>query len=99
MTYVPLTDNQVLDETRILVRKNKVGWTIHAEERMAERGYERGQVKQCLLSGHFIEQPTIPNKGGDIQYKFKLHASVDGEDIDVVASLFPKTKVVVITVI
>lgn len=94
-----LTDNQVLDEVRILVRQSKVGWTKHAEVRMAERGYERGQVKQCLSVGYFVEQPHIPNKGGELQYKFTLEGSVDGEAIRIAASLIPERKVVVITVI
>ena len=94
-----LTNNQVLEGMRALVRQGKISWKKHAEKRMAERGYERGQVKQCLLSGHFVEPPVIPNKGGEIQYEFKIHANVDGMAIDVVASLVPETKVVVISVI
>lgn len=94
-----LTDSQVLNEMRALVCRGKIKWTVHAEERMAERGYDRGQVKQCLLSGHFIERPVIPNRAGDIQYKFTMQANVDSEAIHVVASLEPEKNVVVITVI
>lgn len=94
-----LTDNQVLNEVRVLVRKNKVVWTTHAEQRMAERGYERGQVKDCLLSGCFFERPYHPNRVGDLQYQFALDGNVDGEPIRVVASLIPEKKVVVISVI
>lgn len=65
---------------------------------MAERGYERDQVRQCLLSGHFIEQPYIPNTSGDIEYKFTIKANVDGMEIVVVASLVPDKKVAIITV-
>lgn len=94
-----LTDNQVMAEVRMLVRQSKIGWTKHAQERMAERGYERGQVKQCLSAGHFIEQPYIPNRGGELEYKFTLEGNVDGKTIRVAASLIPERKVVVITVI
>lgn len=94
-----LTNDQVLHGMRILVRQGKIKWTVHAEERMAERGYERGQVKQCLLSGSFIEPPHIPNRAGDVQYVFKMHANIDSEAIDVVASWVPEKKVVVISVI
>lgn len=99
MPQEQLTDNQVLNEVLALVKEGKVAWTQHVQERMAERGYERGQIKQCLSTGYFIEKPYIPNIGGELQYKFMLEGKVDGEAINVVASLIPDKKVVVITVI
>jgi hypothetical protein len=94
-----LTDNQVLDGVRVLVRQNKIRWTDHSEQRMEERGYDRGQIRQCLLSGVFVQRPVIPNRTGPLQYEVKMRAKVDGVWIEVVASLVPVTKVVVITVI
>lgn len=99
MSREGLTDTQVLDETRMLVGQGQIRWSAHAEQRMAERGYERGQIKECLLSGYFIEPPTVPNMGGNLQYKFRIHGNIDGEAIEVVASLVPENRVVVITVI
>jgi hypothetical protein len=99
MSQKTLSNIQILEEVRALVRQNRIRWRGHAETRMMERGYERGQVRECLLSGRFVESPIIPNKGGDIQYEFKIGASVDGVAIEVVASLVPETRVVVITVI
>jgi hypothetical protein len=99
LSQATLTDNQVLAEVRRLVRIGKIRWKDHAEIRMAERGYERGQVKQCLLSGRFNEALTVPNNAGDLQYVFKISANIDGMPIDVVASLYPEARVVVITVI
>jgi hypothetical protein len=94
-----LTDNQVLDETRVLVRKGKIRWTLHVEERMVERGYARDQITECLLSGYFIERPIDPNRGGELQYQFRIRGNIDGEVLEIVASLIPETRVVVITVI
>lgn len=99
MPQESLTDHQVLTEIRALARQSKVGWTRHAQERMAERGFDKGQIKRCLASGNFIEQPYIPNRNGELEYKFTLSAHVDGEIINVAASLIPEKKIVVITVI
>lgn len=99
MSFAELSDDQVLQGTRELVRLNKIRWKSHAEIRMAQRGFDRGQVRKCLLVGGYIERPIIPNKAGDIQYEFKIGATVDGMPIHVVASYYPDTKVVVITVI
>lgn len=97
MPQESLTDNQVLEEVRVLVRQSKIRWTYHAEQRMAQRGYDRGQIRQCLLSGYFIEEPFIPNRSGEVEYKFTFRANVDGETLDVAASLIPEKSVVVIT--
>lgn len=94
-----LTDNEVLAQVRGLATRNKVGWTYHALERMAQRGFDKSQVKECLMRGAFTENPTNPNKSGDIEYAFRISANVDGDPISVAASLCPDSKVVVITVI
>ncbi len=94
-----LTDNEVRDEMQALVRNGKVRWREHAEERMVKHGYDKDQIKRCLLSGYFVERPVIANRTGASQYKFTLRAKVDGETIEVAASLTPKSKVLVITVI
>jgi len=94
-----LTDGQVLVGVRDLVGQGKIAWTFHARERMAERGVDSGQVRECLLKGSFSESPVIPNRGGPIQYTFTMSARIDRENIPVVASLFPESKVLVITVL
>lgn len=99
MPLEQLTDSQVLGAMRALVRKGSIRWTDHAEQRMVERGYDRSQIKQCLLSGYFVEQPFIPNRSGDVEFKFTFRGHVDGEVLDVVAVLMPETRVLVITVI
>ena len=99
MPQEQLNDNQVQVAMRDLVRKGSLRWTDHAEQRMVERGYDRSQIRQCLLSGYFFEQPYIPNRNGDIEYKFTVRGQVDGEVMDVVAVLMPETRVLVITVI
>ncbi len=99
MPYVPLSDGEVLEGVRTLVSQGRISWKYHAKLRMAERGYEPGEIRQCLLSGHFVEGPVIPNRAGDVQYEFKMRATVDSVAIDVVASLVPESKVVVISVI
>ena len=93
-----LTDNQVLDEMRVLVRRGKIRWTLHVEERMAERGFAREQITECLLLGFFIERPIDPNTGNELQYKFRIRGNIDGVVLEVVASLVPESRVVVITV-
>jgi hypothetical protein len=93
-----LTDAQVLEQVRHLVKQGRIRWTAHIEERLAQRKFEKGQVKECLLRGYFEEPPTIPNRGGDIEYVFRMAAMVDGEQIRVAASLIPFRRVVAITV-
>lgn len=99
MSQESLNDHQVLEQVRALVRQGKVGWKYHALKRLAQRGFERGQIKQCLIAGYFLEKPHIPNRGGELEYTFAVGGTVDGEDIKVVASLRPEEKVLVITVI
>ena len=94
-----LTEGQVLKGVRDLVRQGKIAWVLpHTRVRMAERGFDSGQVKECLLKGSFSEPPVIPNRRGPIQYQFTMSARVDRENISVAASLFPESKVLVITV-
>lgn len=99
MPHKLLSDDQVASEVKKLTSANRVAWTRHAEERMASRGFDKGQVKECLRNGTFTEQPTNPNQPGEIQYAFRIEAVVDGERIAVAASLIPSKKVIVITVI
>ncbi len=99
MTYKPLTDAEVLSEVKLLTAANKLAWTHHAEVRAAQRGFDKAQIKECLMKGHFTERPTIPNRVGDIEYKFRMDAIVDSEKIAVAACLVPSEKVVVLTVI
>lgn len=94
-----LTDGEVLAGLRDLVSKGKVRWTLHAKERMAQRKYDPSQIKECLLKGRFSELPTIPNRTGPIEYAFRMYAEVEGDPIEVAASLIPETRVVVITVL
>lgn len=91
-----LNDQQVLSEVRRLVSIAQVSWGHHAVVRMAERGLSKGEIKECLLKGYFIERPHVPNQS-EMQYKFTMFATVEGLDLTVVASLYPNTKVVVIT--
>lgn len=93
-----LTDNDVLKGVRGLIAQGKIRWTAHVEDMMVSRGYARSQIKECLMKGYFTEAPIIANKPGPIQYKFRIKAIIDGEGIEVVASLTPDEKVVVITV-
>ena len=98
MAFSLLTDDQVRTEVKSLVHAGKVAWTRHSEEKMAERGIDKGQVKECLENGSFTERPTVPNRFGSIEYKFRMESIVDGETLAVAASLIPDSKVVVITV-
>lgn len=99
MAFSTLNNNEVLAQVQLLARSGHIKWTTHVQERMVERGFSKGQVKQCLTTGFFTEQPTIPNAFGDIQYKFNMSSTVDGEFITVVASLYPNSNVLIITVI
>jgi hypothetical protein len=99
MASKSLTDHAVKAQVRALVTTGNVVWRVHAEEQMAARGFDKGQVKQCLCQGTFAERPHVPNRRGPLQYEFKMRARVDREPMEVVASLYPETEVVVITVI
>jgi len=92
-----LTDDEVLRRVRLLVGGGgRIIWTHHAEERLAQRGYGKSQVKECLLKGTFMETPHQPNRFGTIEYKFRMHATISGEPIEVVASLNPNSNSVII---
>lgn len=93
-----LTDLDVLHGVRALTAKGKIRWTDHVEQQMADRGFDKLQIKSCLAKGRFTEQPTIANRPGPIQYAFRMEATVEGQSIGVAASLIPEEKVVVITV-
>jgi hypothetical protein len=95
----PLSDAAVLSEVRDLVEARRLRYSVHAEDRMSERGYTRYDVQQCLRRGFFVQRPFVPNKPGAIQYEFRIHAEIEGRAIDVVAALRPADAVVVITVI
>lgn len=81
-----------------MVGQGRITWTRHIEESLAKRGLAKDQVKECLRIGNFEESPVIPNRSGDIEYKFLMRAKIDGEQIRVAASLIPETRVVAITV-
>lgn len=98
MPFEPLTDNDVLEGVRELTAAGSIRWTDHAEDQMADRGVDKGQIKACLRKGFFTERPTIANRPGPVQYVFRMEASVDGVRIAVAAGLVPDKKVVVITV-
>ena len=92
-----LTNAEVLEQVRRLVGQGRITWTRHFEGMLAKRGLAKDQVRDCLRIGYFEEEPTNPNRAGDIEYKFQMRATVDGEQISVVASLIPETRVVAIT--
>lgn len=98
MPHNTLTDAEVLEQVRRLVGQGRIKWTPHIEEKLKERGLAKDQAKECLRIGYFEETPFIPNRPGDIEYKFQVRARVDGEEIRVVASLIPESHVVAITV-
>lgn len=93
-----LTDAEVQAGVRVVVQSGHVRWSRHAQERMAERGIDKGMVYECLTKGYFSEPPIVPNVAGDFQYKFTMVCSVDGDNVSVAASYIPATAVVVITV-
>lgn len=97
--FTPLSDNDVATQVAALTKGNLIKWTDHAEQRMKERGIDKSQVKECLMKGSFGERPHIPNRFGDVEYKFRMEAVIDSEPIAVVAVLKPEDKVLVITVI
>jgi hypothetical protein len=99
MTYKQLTDAEVLAEVKTLIAAQKLAWTTHSEARAAERGFDKAQIKECLMKGRFTERPTMTNRTGDVEYKFRIDAIVDSEKIAVAACLIPSKKVLVITVI
>lgn len=99
MTYKQLTDAEVLAEVKLLASAQKLAWTEHSEARAEQRGFDKSQIKECLMKGRFSERPTMTNKTGDVEYKFRIDATVDREKIAVVACLIPSKKILVITVI
>lgn len=98
MSDVTLSESDVLEEVRRLVRAGSIAWTKHVLEKLAARGLSKEEAMACLLSGFFAEKPFIPNRAGDLEYKFAMEATIDGERLRVAASLIPAKNVVVITI-
>ena len=97
MPYQGLSDGEITEQVRRLVSQGRIQWLPHALSQMADRGIAKDQVKECLQVGYYEEPPTVPNRGGAIEYKFRMAAKVDGDQLQVVASLVPDSKVIVIT--
>jgi hypothetical protein len=93
-----LTNAEVLEQVRRLVKEGRIRWTHHIQLQLEARGLAKDQVKECLSIGYFEEEPTVPNRFGDIEYSFRMKAKVDGLQMRVAASLVPETRVVAITV-
>lgn len=68
----------------IAAESDKVFFTIHAEERMEQRGITRTQVLRCLKSGKINEGPARNTKG---DWEFRMDIFSAGEVINVVAAL------------
>ena len=95
-----LSDVEILTKVRaIAVGKGTIAWTTHALVRMSERGIAQDDVKACLANGHFEERPNIPNRSGNLEYEFKMKATIDSEPLAVVASLKTENRILVITAI
>ena len=50
---------------RELVAKGMVSLSIHAKERMEQRGINMKQVLTCLAKGRITEHPVLANKSGN----------------------------------
>jgi hypothetical protein len=98
MPYKGLTKAGVREQVRRLVSEGRIRWTLHIEQQMEVRHIAKDEVKECLLLGDFEEEPTIPNRPGDIEYVFRMRANVEGRPLAVAASLIPDRRVVTITV-
>lgn len=82
---------------QIVTQSERVFFTSHAEERMAERQITRTQILRCLEHGTFTEGPYRDIKGN---WKFTLETLSAGDPLAVVAALDKDNKgnyVVVIT--
>ncbi len=98
MSNVTLSESEVLEEMRRLVRAGRIAWTKHVLEMLAARGLSKNEATACLLSGFFAEKPFVPNRAGDPEYKFAMEATIDGERLRLAASVIPAKNVVVITI-
>ncbi|MBO4853443.1 MAG: DUF4258 domain-containing protein [Schwartzia sp.] len=49
----------VLEELTALCRQGKIQWTSHVQQRIAQRGIKRQEVKEAIITGEIIEEyPT-----------------------------------------
>lgn len=92
-----MTDGEVMAEVRRLVSQGRIAFTDHVEQRMAQRGIGRDEVRACLATGHFFERPHVANRPGRVNYRFGMESVIDGDRIAVAAALDPEREVVVIT--
>lgn len=98
MCFHQLNNNKVLSQVRKLTAENKIEWTLHSEEKLAERSIGKDEVRECLLKGFFFKEfPIISTKSAEINYAFLMRARVEGQFLNVKASLYPEKKVLVIT--
>ena len=92
-----LTDNEIRNQVKTLVSRERIGWTDHAEERMELRGIDKGMIKECLSKGYFKDRPHLSNKSPSINYEFTIAATIDGNRLEVACALYPGSRIVIKT--
>lgn len=101
LSVVPLhkipTKLEAQNIIRELVDKGMVSWSMHAKERMRERGINMQQILTCLAKGKITEEPILANKrGNEGGYEITIERSTAGDYLRVVACLkFSQTALVV----
>lgn len=82
-----------------LIQENKIKWSVHCLERMAERDISRADVKKCICNGEIIEDypedfphPSCLVFGYTVDNKI-LHVVVgtDGRELFIITTYFPKS--------
>ncbi|SEL90079.1 hypothetical protein SAMN05216262_13112 [Colwellia chukchiensis] len=98
----PLTENSARKIINDLAENhtNRIRWTKHVKEMMAERGVTSGQIYTLLKSKHAVfREGPYPEANGD--WKFNLKGYAAGELLELVVALKnhdhdPKAKLVTV---
>lgn len=74
----------------------RVNYTVHARQRMRERGITPAQVGTCLKRGTVSEGPFINLRGN---WQMRLTTVTDRRRLDVVVAIEWRSRLIVITAI
>ena len=75
---------------------HQVSYTVHARQRMRERGIEPANVIRCLRRGVVTEGPTMNIRGN---WQVRMTRTTDGRDLHVVVALEWQSRLIVVTAI
>lgn len=88
--------SRILKEMRDKIRKREYVMTIHGEEEMNNDYLSIYDVESCILNGKILERQKDKETA---EWKYCINGkSISGEEVEVIAKISPRGKLVIITV-